>query len=334
MVDFHLRNKRILFFSPKFFEYEMKIKEKLEQMGSTVDFYDERPSNTFFTKALLRIDSKFLTKLVNEYYKSIIDKVKENEYDYIFFIKGESVTIEVLKMLRENFQKCKMILYLWDSVKNIKNIDEKLNCFDEAFTFDIVDAKRFNSLKFRPLFYLDEYSYQDSYDNYKYDCCFIGTIHTDRYTLIKKIKNDLESRGLNTFFYMYIPAKQLYYFRKIFNSSFRRTSLDNFHFSPISSQEIRKTILSSRSVLDIQHPNQNGLTMRTIEMLGMRKKLITTNYNVKEYDFFNEKNIVLIDRSTPVIEDSFFENKYVTLDGSIYNNYSLEFWIKEVFSLK
>ena len=38
----------------------------------------------------------------------------------------------------------------------------------------------------------------------------------------------------------------------------------------------------SEVILDINHPGQNGLTMRTFEALGAGKKLITTNTEIKK----------------------------------------------------
>ena len=45
-----LQDKRILYISPKFFGYENKIKQELEDLGAIVDFFDDRPSNDFITK--------------------------------------------------------------------------------------------------------------------------------------------------------------------------------------------------------------------------------------------------------------------------------------------
>ena len=41
----------------------------------------------------------------------------------------------------------------------------------------------------------------------------------------------------------------------------------------------------SRAVLDIPIAGQNGLTMRTFECLAMKKKIVTTNENIKQYAF-------------------------------------------------
>lgn len=51
-----LNNKKILFFSPAFFGYENKIKEKMEEMGAKVDLYDERSVSKSYEKAVLKIN--------------------------------------------------------------------------------------------------------------------------------------------------------------------------------------------------------------------------------------------------------------------------------------
>lgn len=71
--------------------------------------------------------------------------------------------------------------------------------------------------------------------------------------------------------------------------------------------------------------------MRTIETHGMRKKLITTNQNIKNYDFYDENNILIVDRKNPVIPYAFVESKYKMLPENIYDKYSLTYWIKTIF---
>jgi hypothetical protein len=88
----------------------------------------------------------------------------------------------------------------------------------------------------------------------------------------------------------------------------------------------------SRVILDIQHPAQEGLTMRTIEMIGAGKKLLTTNREVISYDFYDSHNMQYIDRNNPVIDKSFFKTDYRTIDSRIYDKYSIRGWLREVFA--
>jgi hypothetical protein len=97
--------------------------------------------------------------------------------------------------------------------------------------------------------------------------------------------------------------------------------------------DVLQMIAQSRAILDIQHPGQTGLTMRTIEMLGARKKLITTNPLVRGYEFFRPENILVIDRGDPVIDPGFLGVPYVELPEDLYERYSLDGWIREVFSV-
>ena len=52
----------------------------------------------------------------------------------------------------------------------------------------------------------------------------------------------------------------------------------------ISLGEVNEYIENSQILLDIQQKNQLGLSFRVFESLGLEKKLITTNIDVKNYD--------------------------------------------------
>ena len=59
--------------------------------------------------------------------------------------------------------------------------------------------------------------------------------------------------------------------------------------------------------------------------------MITTNTTIKEYDFYNENNILIIDRENPVISAEFIKKEYEKVDPEIYIKYSLEYWLSELF---
>ena len=96
---------------------------------------------------------------------------------------------------------------------------------------------------------------------------------------------------------------------------------------------IKEITSQTRIIIDMELSNQSGLTMRTIETHGMRKKLITTNPNIKEYDFYNENNILVVDRNNPVVNSDFVSNEYEILPDELYNKYSLSNWIKVIFQV-
>ena len=48
-----IKSKKILYFGPKFFGYEVEIQKTLKSLGGEVDFYDERPKNSFLIRVLI-----------------------------------------------------------------------------------------------------------------------------------------------------------------------------------------------------------------------------------------------------------------------------------------
>jgi len=86
-------------------------------------------------------------------------------------------------------------------------------------------------------------------------------------------------------------------------------------------------------VLDVQKKGQSGLTFRPFEALGLNKKLITTNPNIKEYDFYNPSNISIIDISQPILDTSIFSHRYQSVPEDIRSKYHLRNWTKKVFDI-
>jgi hypothetical protein len=67
--------------------------------------------------------------------------------------------------------------------------------------------------------------------------------------------------------------------------------------------------------------------------LGASKKLVTTNTNIVEYDFFNPQNIAVINRDTPKIDASFFKTDFAEVDDNIRERYSIRGWLLEIFKM-
>ena len=318
--------KRVLFFSPAFFGYEKKICDALEKMGASVDFYDERSIQSNVEKALLKISSRLFDKKTEAYYFKILENVKERVYDYILFVKCDMPTEKVLRIYKETFSSAKMCLYMWDSIENIPNVKRKFKYFDFISTFDRRDSMK-EKIQFRPLFYCDEFSNKLTKHQYLYDLCFIGTIHSDRYKIVKTIKKQAENMGLKVYIYPYIQSKFVYYLYKLIKHEFRDTKITDFQFDKMSSQKIAEKVEKSNVIIDIQHPKQTGLTMRTIEMIGMNKKIMTTNSDIVNYNFYNENNIQVIDRNEAKIDRDRLKKEYIALEKEVYEYYSIYSWV-------
>lgn len=327
-----ISGKRILFFAPKFFGYEKKIAKKLEEMGAIVDPFDERPGNSFVAKSILRLYSKGINNTTRLYYSRILSKIKNNTYDYVFIVNLEAMTEEIITNLRTAFKDAIFILYMWDSSLNKKSLTKVYSLFDYRYTFDRFDANNIPGFKFRPLFYTDIYLNLPLVSK-KYDLSFVGTAHGDRSFIVKKVQAQLQAAAMNFFFYLYLNSKLLYYYLHFSNPKFRATSsYKEYSFKPLKELDIVNIIAASQAVLDIQHGLQTGLTMRTFEVLGAEKKLITTNADIVNYDFYHRDNILVINRDKPVIDKAFLESSYKILPDEIKFKYSIGGWLSEIFS--
>ncbi len=329
-----LKGKRILFFSAKAFGIPENIVDALKTFGAKVDYYDERPANSFIVKALIRINRNLIGAYINKYHFKIIENTKHFKYDYIILIKGESFSEHNLQKLLSYHPDAISIVYHWDSIANNHNAISLLNNFDKAFSFDRHDCEKIG-INFLPLFYYNEYRDIAEYtEKVDYDLLFVGTTHSDRYRFIKSIASQIKALGGKCFTYFFFQGKIMYYKYRLYNySEMKNAHISDFHFKPIDKQQLLELYKKSRIIVDIQHPKQSGLTLRTMEALGAKKKLITTNGDVKFYDFYHPDNILIVDRQNPVIDKAFLDAVYKDIPKDIYEKYSINTWLENLLSL-
>jgi len=321
-----LKDQRILVISPKFFGYETRIVKRLKELGSDVVWLDDRPSNSVYAKLVMRYFPFLYKKKINDYYKKSIKGL----FTQILVINTESLSYKNMCYLKEETKAKKLILYMWDSLKNKNRWLSIINFFDKCLTFDPDDAKKYN-LVFRPLFFTSDLNDSKS-PHVKYNISFIGTGHSDRVEIIEKIKQQCKILKLDYFFYLYLQSPLVYYLYKVIKlKRFKKIERQYFFYKPLEYNDYIDISESSNVIVDIEHPKQKGLTMRTFEVLGKEKKLITTNSSIKEYDFYNDVNICVIDRKNPVMDTQFFEKKYEKLPEQVYYKYSINGWLEDIF---
>lgn len=310
--------------------YGSEIYRELNEKGAQVWIYDERPSLEIFHRFAFRFGKKITKRLFEKYIIRIMELIEVADIDYILVIRGELFDSSILALLRRNYPQAKMVLYLWDSI-NYTDTSKILDSFDEVHTFDLRDSLKYN-LRFRPLFFLQDYENVSNL-NILRDVVFVGKIHSDRMNLLKNIKKQLEANHLTFLYYMYLQGPEIYYFYKCLKTSFWSATKNDFIYKMLPAKGVAELIGTSFASLDFQHPSQSGLTMRTIEVLGARRKLITTNENIKDYDFYEPNNILIINRKKIEINKDFIECPFKEIPVSIYHKYSLSGWLTEVFNL-
>lgn len=348
-----IAGKKILFFASAFFGYETKIADKMRELGASVDAFDVRSVQRASERALLKLNPRLFDRKTETYYGDIYLHVRRTRYDYVLFVKCDMPTERVLRLYRKRFRQAKFCLHMWDSVGNIPNVKKKFSYFDFISSFDPADCRRYSGFYFRPLYYCDEYrkkawtgsgigagsetgrkeNQKNNSGGYDHDLCFIGTVHSDRWKILKELKRQADECGLRVFYYPYLQSRFIYWFYKLTKPEFRDADIGEFRFERISGKETAQIVDRSRAVIDIQHPGQTGLTIRTIEMTGMNKKMLTTNADIRNYDFYDPQNIKVISRGAPRLDPEWMVSPGQPLEDHIYRHYSLESWIYGVLGL-
>jgi hypothetical protein len=298
----------------------------LEKQGHSVQHIDFNAFKFKYPSVFHRaynfiLKSFFKTNLKHLHYgKNIIKQLQKNEeiQDVILTIKGDFIDPKSILEFK-NYTK-KSIGFFNDNTYRCPKIKRVLHCFDEVFSFEKDDCKKFD-LEFAPnwIYNSKPSIYTDSH--FEYDVFNISSIDR-RLPILMRIANELKSEE--------IKFKFIIYDKK--HKATDDTITYIYKHMPLS--EVNDYISRSKVLLDINRINQIGLTFRVFESLGLGKKLITTNSDIKNYDFYNPNNILIIDENNPVIPISFFKNKYEKIPDSIFEKYTLEGWVNNVIFQK
>lgn len=325
--------KKLLLIMPNFFDYPQAISEELVRMGYEVDCFDDRPSTNGFVKAIIRINKDLIRHYIKRYFNNVMQTIRRKKYDVVFLISGQSLSFSenMLQQIKDEQPQAKYVLYQWDSLKNFPYIEKIEPYFDKCYSFDKNDAIRNSNLKFLPLFYTRRYEHIGEWEkkDYKYDFCFVGTAHPKKYKFIQRMTQQLNSVYPNQFVYYFFPSRIVFLYRKFMNSELRHASYSEFHFESLSGKELDNIYGNSRCVLDSAQAGQIGLTIRVLEALGAKKKLITTNEDVVNYDFYKPENIYVY-KDKIDLENIFFNSEYIDIESGIYKKYSLRNWLRKI----
>lgn len=321
---------RILLVTPNFFDYPQILCEGLRALGHEVDWFDDRPSTNSLIKSIIRIKKDLINIWIAKYFEKIVKKVKKYKYDKFILVSGQSLsfTENMIAELRALLPTTEFILYQWDSLANFSYIKRVYKYFDRCYSFDPCDVAENTRLEFLPLFYCERYEKigELAKDKYKYDIMFVGTAHPKKYKYVKEMAEKLKPAFKKQFIYFFFPSRLVYVYRKIKNSEFKNAKYSEFHFESISGEMLDQLMQDSKCVLDSAQTGQNGLTIRVIEALGAKRKIITTNKNVVKYDFYREENIYVYDGKFDY-NSVFFTEPYIEIEKNIYEKYSLKNWL-------
>lgn len=167
-------------------------------------------------------------------------------------------------------------------------------------SFDARDADEYGLTYTGQFFCYPDMMQRETVDT---DCFFCG-LPKDRFEELQRLQDTLEEQGLSCRFIIpHTPAEKVDY------ATYLRL-LDR-----------------SRCVVDIAQKNQPGLTRRPLEALFYKKKLITNNPDIRQYDFYNPKNIFIFGIDSVKTLTGFIQSPFEEVDEDIRKKYDVNEWI-------
>ncbi len=318
--------RHVLLVCPPLFSYHLAIKAELEGLGFEVTWWNDRSRSGPLYKMGLRLWPGAFTRSSAARFLERL-KTLEDVRD-VLIVKGEGLSASVLKGIRQRFPSARLSLYLWDSVDNTGGATALAPLCDAVSTFDPIDAASFGWLH-RPLFARAPSAASASTDREaRFDWSFIGTLHSDRHRVVEQFRHSAPRR--RCFVFGYVPSRLLLAARFVTDPSLWRAPPGTVSTRAMTAAAVAAIAGSSQAILDIEHPRQRGLTMRTIETLVSGKKLITTNRHVTDSDLFDPSRVHVIARDRPSVPDAFFANRFEPIDSEIAARYSLRQWLFDV----
>ncbi|CAD0009427.1 CgeB family protein [Flavobacterium salmonis] len=248
----------------------------------------------------------------------ILKQIKKLGYqDAILFIRPDKISRKTHLEIKK--QTDKYLTYIYDSCRRFPIGHLLDGLFDEIFSFDLVDVQKYNFT------FISNYIYMKKKDIIRTnDNIFIVISIDERFEFLNKLADYLSNHG--------IPFKFIAVGKKLPKNSntdiiySRRTLLP---------EDLLEDFENSKIFLDLIRKDHNGLSFRIFEALAMQRKIITTNTSIKEYDFYNPNNILVLDENAEInVNPDFLTSLYEPLSDTIYYKYTIENWVDTVFKLK
>lgn len=260
-----------------------------------------------FLRMIRRIWIRCRFPFVSVWYSKLWEK-KAKCADVII-VHTSCLTKDLPKYLNSLNPKAKIVAWYWNVVKE-DSLPQDINGICEIWSFDPEDCKKYN-MRFNHQYYFK--SLVKEPHKTEWDVFFCGS-DSGRGEKLTSLYNEFVKLGLNVNFKIVYPR-----YEGVPNS---------IKSQPLDYKTIADCNSKSKAILEIHRPGQSGATIRLMEALFNKKKIITNNPYVKNEPFYNENNIFLLgERSLASIKE-FLDSDYDCSVDEFINLYNFDSWLK------
>lgn len=220
-----------------------------------------------------------------EFYKNKIPKA--NEYIFVFTMAWADFILNgYIEYLRKCFHEIpvKICLHLLDISAHYKKslkVDHFKKIFDQIITFDLEDARRYGFHNYKNGVYEALTSDQIESEE-RNDVFFVGQAKNRLEKIHDCYRSFIENGLACDFWITGVKEEDMKY-------------KDRIHYNQnLTYHDVIKKIRASRCILEIMQRGGTGYTYRTYEAICYRKKLISDNSYLKQAEFYNDEDFIII----------------------------------------
>ncbi|MDR6846395.1 hypothetical protein [Flavobacterium granuli] len=221
-----------------------------------------------------------------------------NRIDHIEYIKKHSPNI-------------RLILWYWNPVEKMINPMTFAKDLCELWSYDKVDCLKYN-MQYNNTFFFKEIEIDNN--DKEFDLLFLG-FDKGRRLSIEELKKQMiiyEVKG----YYHIVPD--------IGNAK-------NDSPKPMNYSNYLKLVSMSKCILDLMPNENNGMTLRPMEALFFKRKLITNFIAIKDEPFYDSKNIFILGIDDFSRIKQFIDSDYNEIDYKIMKEYEFKNWLSHFF---
>ena len=102
----------------------------------------------------------------------------------------------------------------------------------------------------------------------------------------------------------------------------------------LSLEKVMEKYSESKVILEyVKVENEGCSTLRALDCLGLKKKLITNNKEIINEDYYNKNNIFIIDENNIDIPIEFINSPYEELPKELVEKYYIDNWLDELLKI-
>lgn len=262
-------------------------------------------AHLYFFDSLNNIDVISGRRLVH-FIKSDLGKHRLARYQLIIFL--DSGFKANYPNIVKDFTEAKMILFFWNHLTqkyiDLLHTSREIGVIDSYYSFDPIEAKKYglyhNSTFYNPCINLPLQI--PDYD------LFFGGNDKGRTQRAHVILDKCASLDISILLYIINGEK----------------GFKNKGYLPYP--KFLEFLINSNGILEIMQENQTGLTLRTMEAIFFKKKLVTTNKAIKHYLFYHPDNIFILREDSIENLSNFLEKDYHPLEHDKINFFESQNW--------